>query len=362
MTGATVRSAPGKLFVAGEYAVLEPGSPAVLAAVDRQVTVAVTPADDDLVVVSDLTDQVVRLSRTAGGFPQDAEPRPVVSAVEVVGALLAEWGLSLPGVALSIRSGLHSAGTKFGLGSSGAVAVATIDALLAHCGVSLCTEERFRLALLAAARIDPRASGGDLAASTWGGWVLYRAPDRAAVLDLARRKGIRHALEAPWPGFEVRRLPPPRGLVVSVGWTGRPASTSDRVAGAPVRTWRGGDAHREFVRCSDACVTALADALERGDDLTVLKEIRFARRLLAHVDARERLGVYTDGLTALSDAAEEAGGAGKPSGAGGGDCGIALLGPDDDATARMRDRWLAAGVVPLPIRTAVPERSHAGDR
>lgn len=232
MTGATVRSAPGKLFVAGEYAVLEPGSPAVLAAVDRQVTVAVTPADDDLVVVSDLTDQVVRLSRTAGGFPQDAEPRPVVSAVEVVGALLAEWGLSLPGVALSIRSGLHSAGTKFGLGSSGAVAVATIDALLAHCGVSLCTEERFRLALLAAARIDPRASGGDLAASTWGGWVLYRAPDRAAVLDLARRKGIRHALEAPWPGFEVRRLPPPRGLVVSVGWTGRPASTSDRVAGA----------------------------------------------------------------------------------------------------------------------------------
>ncbi|MFD4640237.1 phosphomevalonate kinase [Lentzea sp. NPDC058436] len=362
MSRTTVRAAPGKLFVAGEYAVLEPGSPAVLASVEREVVVSVSPADDDLVIVSDLSDRVTRLSRAAGGFSTEAGPAPVVAAVNAVDALLTEWGLALPRVELSIRSGLHSDGTKFGLGSSGAVAVATIDALLAHCAVSLGTEERFRLALLAAAGIDPRASGGDLAASTWGGWILYRAPDRAAVLDLARRRGVRHALEAPWPGFEVRRLPPPRELVVSVGWTGRPASTSDRVASGSVRTWRGGDAHREFVRCSDACVTALADALERGDDALVLKEIRFARRLLAHVDERHGLGIFTGGLTALCDAAEEAGGAGKPSGAGGGDCGIALLEPGENALGRMRAHWLAAGVVPLPIHTALPERTRAGDR
>ncbi|MBP2478558.1 ERG8-type phosphomevalonate kinase [Crossiella equi] len=355
------RSAPGKLFVVGEYAVLEPGSPAVLAAVDREVTVAVAPGEDDLVVVSDLAGMSVRLSRTASGFPADAQPRPVVAAVEIVAELLTELGAALPPVELTIHSGLHEDGTKFGLGSSGAVTVATIDALLAYCGVSLETEERYRLALLAAARLDPRASGGDLATSTWGGWLLYRAPDRAAVLALARRKGLCEALRAPWPDFEVRRLPPPRELAVLVGWTGHPASTSEKVAGGSVPVWRGTAAHREFVRRSDACATAVADALDRGDDAAVLAQVRAARELLAQADGQGGLGIFTDGLTALCEAAEALGGAAKPSGAGGGDCGIALLEPDQRTTEALRARWRAAGLVPLPIHLTEPERTHAHD-
>ncbi|MEV0742872.1 phosphomevalonate kinase [Streptomyces sp. NPDC050549] len=362
MTRTVVRRAPGKLFVVGEYAVLEAGSPAVLAAVDREVTVSVTPADDDLVIVSDLADQPVRLSRTANGFLADVGPRQVVAAVEVVAALLTEWDLPVPRVQLSIHSGLHDDGVKFGLGSSGAVTVATIGAMLAYCGVSLRAEERFRLALLATALLDARASGGDLAASTWGGWILYRAPDRTAVLDLARRKGLREALQAPWPGFEVRRLPPPRELTVAVGWTGQPASTSDKLSSGTVQNWRGSAAHREFVRRSSACVDAVADALEHGNDLLVIKEIRRARQLLAHADSQGNLGIFTHGLTALCDAAEAVGGAAKPSGAGGGDCGIALLERDPRAVNRLRNRWLTAGVVLLPIHTAESERTHAGDQ
>ena len=37
-------SAPGKLYVAGEYAVVEPGHPAILVAVDRFLTVELEPA------------------------------------------------------------------------------------------------------------------------------------------------------------------------------------------------------------------------------------------------------------------------------------------------------------------------------
>ncbi|MCL1871906.1 MAG: hypothetical protein FWF90_16040 [Promicromonosporaceae bacterium] len=40
-----VERAPGKLFVAGEFAVVEPGQPAVLMAVDRHLTVSLTEAD-----------------------------------------------------------------------------------------------------------------------------------------------------------------------------------------------------------------------------------------------------------------------------------------------------------------------------
>jgi isopentenyl-diphosphate delta-isomerase len=356
VTGAVVRHAPGKLFVAGEYAVLRPGSPAILVAVDRRITVTATPADDDVVIASDLSADEIRLNR-ADGLAVGAGPPPVVSAIEAVDELLAERRLPLPRVRLAIDSDLHEDGVKFGLGSSGAVTVATIAAVLAHCGVSLSTEERFRLALLATARRDTAASGGDLAASTWGGWISYRAPDRAAVVALARRVGVDAALRAPWAGFEVRRLPPPRRLAFEVGWTRRPASTSDRVGGRAVSQWRDSPAYRVFTRRSSECVTAAADALERGDDLALLAEVRLARRLLAEADDVAGLGIFTDGLTSLCDAAEAAGGAGKPSGAGGGDCGIALVDTAQAAVGPLRERWRAAGISPLSLHIPAPERS-----
>ncbi|QNP74723.1 phosphomevalonate kinase [Streptomyces roseirectus] len=337
--GRTVtRRAPGKLFVAGEYAVLEPGRPAILTAVDRHVSVTVSPADGpETVIETDLG-------------PPGTRPRPVVEAIDVVDGLLAERGRRPSPVRVSIVSRLHRAGTKFGLGSSGAVTVATVDAVAAHHGLELSPGDRFRLALLATARRDPRASGGDLAASVWGGWVAYRAPDRTAVLALARSEGIDRALRAPWPGLAVTPLPPPRALALEVGWTGEPASTSSLTARLETGQWRGSPPQRAFLEASDTCVRAAIRALERGDDDELLHQVRRARRILADLDDAAGLGIFTPGLTALCDAAEAVGGAAKPSGAGGGDCGIALL--DATAapnTARLHQRWAAAGIRPLPI-------------
>ncbi|MET9634207.1 phosphomevalonate kinase [Lentzea sp. NPDC006480] len=360
MNRTSVRYAPGKLFVLGEYAVLEPGVPALLATVNRGVTVSVTAADEDLVIHSDLTDRPARLSRRASGLPANAGP--VVAAVQVVTELLAEWDLPAPRVELCIQSGLHDYGVKYGLGSSGAVMVATIDALLAHCGVSLCIEERFRLAMLASARLDVRSSGGDLAASTYGGWIVYQAPDRTAVVEFARAKGVREALQAPWPGFDVYRVPSPRDLVIVIGWTGTPSSTSDHVSAGVAHDWHGSADHCEFVSQSTDCVTTAAAALGDGEDSALLGEIRRARRLLANADSQGGLGLFTGGLTAMCDAAESVGGAAKPSGAGGGDCGIAFLEPHQGALSHMRDRWLEAGIVPLPFRTYQSERTCARDR
>ncbi|WP_199487540.1 phosphomevalonate kinase [Actinomadura spongiicola] len=356
------RRAPGKLFVVGEYAVVEPGHPAILVAVDRHVAVTVTGSGgDDVVIDSDLRPEPARWRRRDEGLgPVDGRAPDglthVVSAIEVVDALLAERGLRPAPMRVSIRSGLHRAGTKLGLGSSGAVTVAAVSAVAAHRGLDLSPADRFRLALLASARRDPGGSGGDLAAAVWGGWIAYRAPDRAAVLDLARRRGVQEALRAPWPGFGLRRLPPPRGLALEVGWTGRPADTATLAGRLRTRTWREGAARHDFLARSDACVRASIRALERRDDHELLRRVRDARKILTDLDGEARLGVFTAELTALCDAAESVGGAAKPSGAGGGDCGIALLdaGAEKDI-ARLRDGWAAAGVVPLPVRVRPPE-------
>ncbi|MGW7032713.1 phosphomevalonate kinase [Streptomyces xanthophaeus] len=356
-----VRSAPGKLFVAGEYAVVEPGTPAILVAVDREITVTVSGSEGaDVVISSDLGPRAVRWQWREGVLHvQDEEDEEgargalahVVSAVETVAGLLAERGLPVPTLDIGVSSRLHEDGRKFGLGSSGAVTVATVDAVSAFCGVELSLDARFRLALIANARIDPKGSGGDLAASTWGGWIAYQGPDRAFVLDLVRREGVEEALRAPWPGFAVRRLPPPNGLSLEVGWTGNPASTTSLVSGLHRRTWRGTDSHRAFVETSTDLVRAAIAALEAGDGQALLHQVRRARQELARLDEEVGLGIFTTELTALCEAAEGVGGAAKPSGAGGGDCGIALL--DTGAThdiSHVRQRWAAAGVLPLLVR------------
>ncbi|MER5199895.1 phosphomevalonate kinase [Streptomyces sp. NPDC002755] len=382
MTGrpAVVRRAPGKLFVAGEYAVVDPGNPAVLVAVDRYVTVTVSHRPGTAVEITSDLGPHARLHWHNGRLtPPDAPDAPdasgdtgphgpsgdtapsgapaglahVVSAVETVARLLAERGLPVPGFGLRVESGLHDNGTKYGLGSSGAVTVAAVAAVAAFCGLRLPPEDRFRLAVLATAEIDPRASCGDLAASTWGGWIAYRAPDRTAVRDLARHHGVRTALRTPWPQFAVRRLPAPAGLQLEVGWSGTPASTAALVSDLDRRTWRGSASHRAFTAATTDCVRACVTALDHKDPRGLLEQIRRARRELARLDDEVGLGIFTPELTALCDAAEAAGGAAKPSGAGGGDCGIALL--DAEATRdieHVRERWAAAGVLPLPVRPA----------
>ncbi|HET8684456.1 MAG TPA: phosphomevalonate kinase [Micromonosporaceae bacterium] len=358
--GTVSRHAPGKLFIVGEYAVMEPGHPAILVAVDRQVSVTVSGSDGaDVVIDSDLFPGETRLRRRGGGLvgigADDGQQAPdglshVVSAVEVVDGLLTGRGLRTPPVHVSVSSRLHRNGTKFGLGSSGAVTVAAVTAVATYCGVELSPDERFRLAMLATARRDTGSSGGDLAASVWGGWIAYHSPDRAAVLDMAQRRGVEEMMRAPWPGFGLRRLPPPRGLALEVGWTGQPASTSSLAGRLGTGEWRGSRSQRSFLARSDECVRASIRALERGDDHELLRQVRGARRVLAELDDEVRLGIFTTRLTALCDAAEAAGGAAKPSGAGGGDCGIALL----DATAKreisqLREEWTAAGVLPMPV-------------
>ncbi|QDY75196.1 phosphomevalonate kinase [Streptomyces qinzhouensis] len=364
-----VRHAPGKLFVAGEYAVVEPGNPAILVALDRHVTVTVTGTGTGggggagVVISSDLGRRAVGRRGPHGRLVFDGEGEGrrarsalahVVSAIETVDRLLAERGLPVPVLEVSVSSRLHEDGRKFGLGSSGAVTVATVAAVAAFCGLELTLGDRFRLALLATAELDPNGSGGDLAASTWGGWIEYRAPDRVFVLDLARRLGVDRAVHTPWPGHTVRRLPPPDGLSLEVGWTGNPASTASLVSALHRRTWRGTVSHRRFVETTADCVRAAAVALHAGDGRGLLHQVRRSRRELARLDDEVGLGIFTPGLTALCDAAEALGGAAKPSGAGGGDCGIALLdaGATRDIT-HLRQRWETAGVLPLPIRPAL---------
>ena len=354
--------APGKLFIAGEYAVVEPGEPSVLIAVNRFLTVMLTESVDHGSIRSSQYGQLpVVWTRDEHGLVVDLEHHPydyVLSAITVVERLRAERSIPPRFFDLRIESELDDAsGRKFGLGSSAAVTVATVRALDEFYRLGLTRLEIFELSLLATIKLAPTSSGGDLAASTFGGWLAYSAPDRA----LLRRRldagtPIAALIAEPWPGLSLRRLRPPAGLTLLVGWTGTPASTERLVDGLQHRKRNRAGTYPEFLQHSRACVGSLVEALDTGDDALALASIRRARTLLQRLGRDSRVGIETAALEALCDAAEAAGAAAKSSGAGGGDCGI-VLAPAGADLAAIEERWSEHGIRRLPLSVHAPEGS-----
>jgi phosphomevalonate kinase len=283
-------SVPGKVLLLGEYAVTE-GATALVAAVDRR----------------------------ARGAWVDAPPPPS----PVVAAVLAEArarGDSLPGDAGGVlvdTAAFHDArGQKLGLGSSAAVAVAA--ALLVARGVHARAEELALAGHRAAA--GGRGSGVDVAACLHGG-----------VLAAARQPG---ALERLAPGCD--------GLALGLVYVGESASTVGLL-----------DACRRSPRWTHwmgvlGPLAAEGIAAWRAQD-----GARFVAAVGAYGRAMEALGrdagapIVTDTMHRIMEGAEAAGGAAKPSGAGGGD--VVLVVSRDVELAPRLARETGTVLVPAAI-------------
>lgn len=333
MPEAFTARAPGKLFIAGEYAVVEPGQPAVLVAVDRHLTVTATPTDGS--------------PWRARGGPRDY----LGAAAQAVEDLRRAHALPATGYTLCTSSHLARGGRKLGLGSSGAVTVAAVAALARLHGMGLSATQRFRLALCATIRISPRASGGDIAASTYGGWIHYTSPDRRRVAASLGSAGLAATIEDDdvWQGCTITPVPPPP-LPLLVGWTGKPADTDTLVAAAGERPDYPG-----FTADSAAMVGEFLRAARSGDGPGLLAAVRRGRGILARFAAARAIPIETPALAALCEVAEAQGGAGKSSGAGGGDCGIAFA--PHEARARILEQWGESGIIPLDLSV----HPHEGD-
>ncbi|MGW4366487.1 phosphomevalonate kinase [Nocardia takedensis] len=367
-------AAPGKLYIVGEYAVLEPGSPAVLVGVDRYVRAVLSPNDGPGPVV-----RRVRTGRTPtpvefvlrGDRFEPVEPSRldggalahVLAALAMVDRCAREAGLALAGFDLVIESELDDSATgrKYGLGSSGAVTVAVVRAAARAHGLDLDTRAELKVALLTVFSLDPHCSGGDVAASAHGGWVFYRTPDRAALTAALARpeQRLTTLIREPWRGLTVETLPAPASSVLEVGWVGRPATSSALVAA--MRAGAAGDParYRRFVAASGRNVERFAAACAAGDTQEARTTFEIAGGLLRALAAASGVAVENAELAALRRIATELGAVAKTSGAGGGDCGIALA--DPPLSPALRRRWRSAGIEPLALRAsgAGPLRQEA---
>lgn len=346
--------APGKLFIAGEYAVVEPGHPSILVAVDRFITVSLTDSPDVGHVHSSEYGRLPvewRWDAESGEIVVDHHPYDyVTSAIDMMERLRGERSIEPRPFDLHIESELDDVnGQKYGLGSSAAVVVATIAAINEFYELGLSGLDRFKIALLATIAVSPRSSGGDIASSTFGGWISYSSPDRAALLESMASSTVTECLKADgWAPLSVKQLPLPDRLRLVVGWTGSPSSTEALVGSVKKASPTDSPAYTTFLANSDRVVHGLTEALESGDPALAQGLLREARENLLLLQETSGITIETEKLKTLCKIAEQHGGAAKPSGAGGGDCGIALTANGVDVES-MRGAWEEAGIRPLDL-------------
>lgn len=383
--------APGKLYLAGEYAVVNPGNPALLMAVNRYVEARVSSSERWLVTSAQFSgSQVVvgsyvpdNLSFASAALEIARNYASKVSEREVCGHV-------------HIDSHLQSDdGTKFGLGSSAAVCVAVVRAVLVAYGVQASPATVFKLAATAHFLVQGNGSLGDVAASSMGGLVYYRSPDRewlrsfvdahtapaqfdSATADFDYENSLYGTLsrldtvalvEQAWPDLVIEQVRQAANLEIEVGWTGKPASTKALVkkAAKPMEPAK----YQAFLHASARSVDALRALVSAptgagvrapaGQLASVVAELRAQ---LNELSALRDVAVETDELRRGIEIAVAHGFAAKSSGAGGGDCLIALrvnpaalansaaLATDYNVTAyshSLRKTWLEAGITPLAL-------------
>lgn len=302
---------------------------------------------------------------------------------EVKNVLLDEGNPAINLYNLQIESDLDDkkTGKKYGLGSSAAVTVAAVRALCKWYGLTLTTPELCKLAIIASSLVKKSGSGGDVAASTYGGWVMYRAYNREwleAEIEMIESgdSSLHKLLRKKWPRFEVKRLKVGAGLRLLVGWTGSPASSAELVGSVKAGV-KAGDltahnpaktsaktyakTYEDFCVQSEKCVQKIANALENGRIDALLSGFARNRALLKDLGEITGTLIETPKLTRLIEVANGAGLPSKTSGAGGGDCGIAIARAEDfDAVfARIEEEWQNSGIEALNLKVA--EFDESGD-
>jgi len=320
-------SAPGKLFLLGEYAVLD-GAPALLAAVDRRAEVTIGDSESGSWQVSAPNLGIGSLALgDDGGLPTglDAAQRLKLRVFDAVReAVLARAPRLARPLSITIDSGaLSRGGHKLGLGSSAAVAVALTAALAAALDLDLDREALFRLAEEAHRRAqDGVGSGGDVAASVYGGLIRY---SRGAVPVPLR-----------WP----------EELSVLAVVTGEGALTT-RLVGR-VADYAEQDPAR--YRADIARLAGLAERAEAAlrDPDAFLRLAGDYFTALTVLDAHARAGIVSERHHELHAVAEREGGVFKTSGAGGGDVGLAFSHSGEPAE-RLAAALAGAGAAVVPL-------------
>ncbi len=289
-----IATAPGKLFLLGEYAVLE-GAPAIVTSVAQCASVEVVPGHGSVCMKSgDIT----------------SAPVATVSIIQAAARVISASGVSLPDLnSLDFcldTSAFFRGNEKLGLGSSAALTVALVRAL----APMFSHEDTLELAMACHREFQGgTGSGADIAAALVGGCIVFRRGRFPAALSL------------------------PRAIQVSFIWTGRGSGTVPYLD--KLSAWRldNPDTYDLLLQRLTSLAEAGINACQASNADLFIETVAAYDAALLRLSESSGTGFYTDTHQSLATIARQTGCTYKPSGAGGGDFGVAFANNTDQIRA-----------------------------
>jgi len=295
-------SAPGKLMLLGEHAVLY-GYPCIVTAVDHRMEAIVETSSSPLFSLRAIDVGLANYQKDIHKLGLGQTPKPAKFAEFTVKNLLQKYPQS-QGLSITTQSGFSS---SFGFGSSSAVTVAIAKAFSELFGLNISNQELFEICYQTVLEVQGKGSGFDLAAAIWGGTILFQNKG-----ELIQPLNI--------PDYSL-----------AVGWTGIKYPTVQVIEEVQALT-------NQFPEVIDAAYSFMGYLVDRvvelvspRDTLTLeATEDLILQKIGKYMDfcqgQLETIGVSSLELDTIIKSARQAGAFGaKLSGSGKGDCAIALV-------------------------------------
>ncbi len=353
-------SAPGKLFLLGEWAILEMGNTGVVAAVNKRVHSIVTENSNGISITLEdfgIKDLKCEFDGQKLKFAQDitafAEKLKFIKeSIEAALRFVNERGLQQkPFMIKTWNEELQIEGKKIGFGSSAAATVAVVASVLAYHDYEFTKDEVYKLATIAHYFAQGKVgSAFDVAASTYGGIFVYKRFDPQWLQQKVDTGiGLPDIVDEKWPGLHVEQLPVFADFYLAVAWTGDSASTTDAIKKMQAFKESQRVEYDRIISSISAVAEDFVKAWKMLDSEKAWRCIKQNKELLRELTEKSGVNIETSQLKLLAELAEEYGGAGKLSGAGGGDCGIGV-GFDYYVVEGIKEKWKENGLHVLDVK------------
>ncbi|MFH2019418.1 MAG: mevalonate kinase [bacterium] len=309
-----ITSAPGKLMVYGEHAVVY-GHPCIVTAVDQRVRVIVEPNGEGEIHICSPNVGLDEYHKSLERLGKDDVPKSMSFVEHLIKRMYLKYKLK-EGIRVTTESDFS---TQFGFGSSAAVTVALTKGISEYFNLKLDNKTIFREAYGAVLDVQGVGSGFDVAASVYGGTLYYVTPGKV----------IEKIFEGELP--------------MVVGYTGIKADT-------PTIVRQVAELRRQE-KWVDAVMGDISDLVKQVKIWFKSKEIEQLGKLMnMNQELLQTLNVSSKELDKLISAARKAGAYGaKLSGAGGGDCMIAFVGKDNKR--KVIEQIKKAGGIYMEVKT-----------
>lgn len=310
----------GKLYIAGEYSVLTPNQSAIIKNIDIFMQAEIK-FSEKYSIYSDMYDYSVTLEEDDGNYSL------ITETVKIVNEYLQLKKVDIQPFDIKITGKMEKNGKKYGIGSSGSVTVLTVKAMSKLYSYEISSEELFKLSSYVLLKRGDNGSMGDIACISYENLVMYTSFDRNLIKEKMKNSSLAEMINLEW-GYKIEKIHCPEKYEFLVGWTGIPSISGKMIIEVK------NSINSDFLEKSEEIIRNLKNGIEQGNKEIISENVEENSKLLKMLHEK----IYSRKLLELVESAEGLDICAKSSGAGGGDCGIAISFNKND-TEKLLERW-----------------------